>query len=297
MASDLPPRSASGAVLLVGGCGYIGSVVHARLRKAGCDLDVCDPAGAERGLAFARPYQSLTAQELSRYASIVWFAGHSSVQRAVADPAGALRNNCLELFELARRAPQALLVYASTGSLYSGVAGLAQESSLIVPATNAYDTSKYAFDYIAEHFIGRFIGLRLGTVAGGSPNMRWELFFNAMVRSATLTGRVHLRNATARRSLVFVDDLARLVETLLAAPPPPGFYNVASASDTLGGFARRIAAALAAEVVDEGGSPGYDFGLDTGKLARALPQHAWSDFGEQVKALSRTLRDARHAAH
>ncbi len=270
---------ASASVLLVGGCGYIGSYLFPRLKELGLDPAVCDhltrqnPAGIP---AVARDYSTLTESELAQFDAIVWFAGHSSVQQALADPQGALANNCLNLFSLAKKLkPSTKLIYASSGSLYSAPVGQpltpSSESDLAhIPYQNAYDISKFAFDYLAENFLSNFYALRMGTLSGYSQNLRRELLFNAMSLSAATSGKVIVKNRNAYRTILFLEDLWLLVKAMLTTDVAPGVYNVGSTSGTIGEFATWIADAWGAEVVDQGNSETYSFLLDVGRMDQLI---------------------------
>ena len=241
-------------ILLVGGMGYIGSYLAERLTAEGQRFDICDlgwrgfPAGQT---LFRQDYATLTPETLARYRLVFWFGGHSSVGAALRDPQGALTNNCVHLLSLRRAMrPDATLVYASTGSLYSRPApvgaaeevGESREDDRIVADTNSYDISKFCFDYMAQGFLTKFIGLRLGTVSGYSPNLRQELIFNAMNLSAIRDKRVRLANPKAARSILFLSDLFKVVRVCIDRPDlPDGFYNLASVTQTVGEIARSIA--------------------------------------------------------
>lgn len=302
--SSLPPGTAAASrVLLVGGCGYVGSHLHRRLLGHGYSVVVCDRGdrgNPDRLDVIASDYAALEERFLAGFDTVLWFAGHSSVGRAVQDPGGALANNCLNLLSFARKlAPGTRFVYASTGSLYSTAdagAPPADERSLArVPSQNAYDISKFAFDYLAEHFLHDFHALRLGTVSGWSPNLRDELVFNAMNLSAARTGLVRLRNRSARRTILFLDDLWCLVRQLLEGGVEPGVCNVGSWSGCMGQLADEIAAVWGAEVVDEGESPTYSFQLDTSRMRRlcggSLPP---ADLPTQCRAFIASCEDAGH---
>ncbi len=286
------------SVLLVGGCGYIGSYLYARLNEVGIAPAVCDhqtrqnPAGIP---AVSRDYASLTEEELAQFDAVVWFAGHSSVQQALADPQGALANNCLNLFSLAKKLrPTTKLIYASSGSLYSAPVGQSlspsRESDLAhIPYQNAYDISKFAFDYLAENFLSNFYALRMGTLSGYSPNLRRELLFNAMSLSAATNGKVFVKNRDAYRTVLFLDDLWLLVKALLTTDATPGVYNAGSMSGTIGEFASWIAGAWGAEVVDQGNSETYSFLLDHDRMSRLV-----GDGRAQTSVQQRSLDFIQH---
>lgn len=269
-------------IVLIGGAGYIGSYIYKCLKADGLDVDVCDIGLRGNGglpIKFAADYASLTEDTLSSYSVVVWFAGHSSVPLALNDPSGALMNNCINLAALRRRAPGAArLIYASTGSLYStpisshkDAVELSTEDDDIYPKNNAYDMSKFCFDYMAQGFMKNFVGLRLGTVSGHSPNLRSELIFNAMNLSALRTGKVKVSNANASRSILFLDDLYRVVLASIEHKDiPDGFYNVASATGTVGMFADAVARFHGAEIERLPDSPTYSFALNTEKVQRTI---------------------------
>ena len=263
-------------LLLIGGCGYVGSYLLQCLLDHGYGVAVCDKLARGNPLALpikALDYNDLTPESLAPFDAVLWFAGHSSVGQSITDPQGAIANNCLNLFSLAKKLPiTTKLIYASTASLYpldDAGAPIGEASLIRIPAQNAYDISKFAFDYLAEHFLDRFHGLRMGTVSGYSPNLRPELIFNAMNLSAFKTGTVRVKNAAAFRTILFLSDLWTLVEHLLRHDAPSGFYNAGSITASIGEFGHQIAKAWGATVIDEGQSPTYSFKLDCSK-AEAL---------------------------
>lgn len=267
------------SILLIGGCGYIGTFLYEQMSQLGLQPTVCDllvrgnPLGVP---VIEADYASLSVEILSEFDAVVWFAGHSSVQQALADPQGALANNCLNLFGLAQKLkPGTKFIYASSGSLYSAPVGKALSPSgeadlASIPYQNAYDISKFAFDYLAENFLSSFYALRMGTLSGFSPNLRKELLFNAMNISAVTSGKVFLKNKDAYRTILFLDDLWMLVKRLLECDMPTGVYNAGSVSGTIGEFAEEIASVWDAEIIDQGNSDTYSFLLDTALMDKTI---------------------------
>lgn len=264
----------SAKILLIGGCGYIGCYLYQRLERAGFTVTVVDQLkrGNPLGLSVIQDdYTNLHNEFLVQFDAVLWFAGHSSVSQSIADPSGAVANNCLNLFSFAKRLPEhTKLIYASSGSLYSTKYGdvvPASESSLdSIPSQNAYDISKFAFDYLANSFLGNFFALRMGTLAGYSPNLRPELVFNSMNIAAVSTGRLYLKNSDSHRTILFLSDLWALVYKLLITKQQPGVYNVGSMSFKMGELAHLIASTWNAQVIYEGDSDTYSFLLDTTRM-------------------------------
>lgn len=279
-------------ILLIGGCGYVGSFLREHLTQDGFDVDVCDsmmrgnPAGEP---LFPLDYAQLSIRDLREYGHVLWFAGHSSVASANQDPQGALRNNCLNLFELAQKlAPGARLVYASTASLYSRPVGESRpgrENDSIAPCDGAYDISKFAFDYIARQFVSRFVGLRMGTVCGHSPNLREDLVFNRMNLTALREGHVEVSNQQSLRGLLFLDDLLQCVRRCLSPQGANihGFLNLASIHCRIGELAQRIARWHGVPVVKRDDSTTYSFMLDTSKARTELCMEFDHDLEDQCE--------------
>jgi nucleoside-diphosphate-sugar epimerase len=256
-------------VLLIGGCGYIGSFLYPRLCEANHTVIVCDEQ--RRGNPTKIPvdfesYRNLPQDLLSDLDVVLWFGGHSSVGQSIEDPKGALANNCLDLYDFAIRLPEKVkLIYASTASLYStraNTADLSDENSLIqIPEQNAYDTSKFAFDYFAKNQLKRFYGLRMGTLAGFSGNLRSELVFNAMNLAASENGVIYLKNSASMRTILYLKDLWILIKNLMDYGHQPGFYNAGSYTASMADLAIGIARTWGARIEYLGDSPTYSFAL------------------------------------
>ena len=259
-------------ILLIGGAGYVGSRLAADLRSGGHDvttLDIRDAPGPHMRMR----YQSLFPEDLAPFDSVLWFAGHASVREAMADPAGALRNNLSDLWELRTRLrPDQRFVYASSASVYTMVRPeLCAESFQPRSLLNVYDQTKAWFDTLMSsgNTTGQHWGLRLGTVAGASPRLRTDTVFNAMTLSAHCTGVVHLRNEDVHRGVLGLPDLVRAIGAIVAGGVAPGLYNLASFHMTLGTLANAIALRLGARVEVDPPTPGYNFRMSCAKFEGA----------------------------
>jgi len=244
-------------ILLVGGCGYIGSFLYSKLKQGGAEVVICDTLLRGNALQikpYCTPYQDLTQDYMRQFSAVLWFAGHSSVPISVDDPHGALANNSTDLYRFARKLSQDCnFIYASTASLYSNndqKMTEANESSLVrIPDQNPYDCSKFVFDYIAKNWLKKFHGLRMGTLSGWSPNLRPELLFNAMSISASTRGVVKLANPESWRTILFLDDLWCLINVLLTKRIDAQFINVGSLTFPIGELASQISDIWGAKIV------------------------------------------------
>lgn len=123
-------------ILVIGSSGYIGSEVVRRLNEefSVTGIDLYD------GIS----YQSLGKDLVSTFDSVIWLAGHSSVQSSEKDPAGALKNNLSNLYEFALKIREnSKFICASSASVYGNSAPhISEETDTLPTSINVYDRSK-----------------------------------------------------------------------------------------------------------------------------------------------------------
>lgn len=269
-------------VLLIGASGYVGSRIAQACWDQGWAVIGCDRVQNDRSEQFHQfllgSYNNIPDAFIQESDIVLWFAGHSTVRISEADPQGCVVNNVLNLAALSQRllAFNKPMIYASSASVLSSSTGdyssIAKEVS-----SNVYDASKLAFDIIAPFLGNRFVALRMATVSGWSPVMRWDLVFNAMNKTAATEGVVRVANASNFRSILFIEDLCdhvlalgrKLVET---KEPAPGRQSLASWSGTIGGLGAEIAAFWRVPVELGPDTASYSFVLDERELHQRTSQ-------------------------
>jgi UDP-glucose 4-epimerase len=259
-------------VLLVGASGYIGSRLSFELAEMrwpllGCDIREPTTPGLYEDF-FQGPYAELPDALIKGCDAVLWFAGHSSVGLAQKEPWESLQNNVVNLTRLFRRIAGhgKPVIYASSASVLSSAE---DQYSLVANevSANAYDAGKLAFDIMVPHIGVDALGLRMATVSGWSPNMRWDLVFNAMNHSAVREKIVRVQNSSSFRSLLFIDDLCTYV---VVAVQRLMTQNRASAARqvALGSWSGTIGL-LAAEIADFWQVP-LSFGVNTSTYSFVL---------------------------
>ena len=287
----------STSVLLIGGCGYIGSRLYRHLKRKGFAVDTLDLEW--RGNFVNSDNIKMHCAEASetffkRYDVIFWLAGHSSVAAAHADPQGAVENNISTLFTLHRKlSPSQLLCYASSASVYHGGLPDADEDSPAgIGADNAYDISKACFDDLMIRYGEHFVCMRFGTLAGASDNLRPELIVNAMSLSAIHTGIVRVSNSVNRRSILGLSDFVRVAEKLIErGPGQREIYNLASFTATIGEVGESVAHHFGVRTEKMPPSRSYDYSISTKKFREAFD----FSFHDTIESLAEEL--ATHEDH
>jgi nucleoside-diphosphate-sugar epimerase len=150
------------------------------------------------------------------------------------------------------------LVFASSCSVY-GANGdkFLHEGSFKNPVSLYARTRIMSEDYLLKQKDVDVVILRLSTVCGVSPRMRFDLMVNTMTANAVAEGVVRVQGADQWRPHVHVQDAA---EAFIAAIETPearnGIFNVGTQEEnyTIGEVAEKVAAHVPGAVVEYGNS-------------------------------------------
>jgi nucleoside-diphosphate-sugar epimerase len=221
-------------VLVAGGAGYIGCVLVPRLLERGYRVRVLDRLYfGEEPLAGFRDrielvvadVREIPATALDGVDGVINLSGLSNDPTAEFDPEANWQMNAIATETLGRMCVERGVeryVFASSCSLYDGVApGMHDETAAIQPRA-AYATSKrYGEERLLELTAAGLcpVLLRNGTVYGHSPRMRFDLVVNTFVKDALLNGRLLLHGGGWMwRPLVDVRDVCDAMIAAYEAP-------------------------------------------------------------------------------
>lgn len=223
-------------VLVIGGGGYFGAVLVGEFVGAGSRVRVLDTfiygRGSLNGLTASGRVEVVDG-DIRNIATIV--ASLADVDAVVllaavvGDPASA--NRPTQTIETNLLAAQAIafacksqqinrFLYASTCSVYGRGDDLLTEHSGLSPVS-LYARTKIASERsIAALGDGTFLPtiLRMGTLYGLSPRMRFDLVVNTMTMKAFVDGKITVFGGSQWRPLLHVKDAARAYLACLQAP-------------------------------------------------------------------------------
>ena len=229
--------SEKAAVTVVGGAGYIGSVLTHRLLESGYRVRVIDRCffgveSLERCQLFGDRFElrindtrQVEPSDFEGTETVVDLAGLSN------DPSCALDDGLTHsinvdggtrVLESAQAAGVRRFVYQSSCSVY-GSAGedLIDENSILAPVSD-YSRSKVEMEervLKAEGPDFEVVVTRPGTVFGLSPRMRFDLIINTMTLAAVQNRRIFVHGGGSQwRPLVHVKDAANAVKLVMEAP-------------------------------------------------------------------------------
>jgi nucleoside-diphosphate-sugar epimerase len=254
-------------VLVVGGAGFVGSVLLPKLLDRGYHVRVMDSlVYGDEGIRHlnGRPRYELLDGDLRSLESIVRSSRDADavihLGALVGDPACALDENLTleinlkatrNLAEVARGIGVRRFIFASTCSVYGATDELLDETSALGPVS-LYARSKMESEQLTlalDNHEFSTVALRFGTFYGLSPRPRFDLIVNMLVAKAIHDKEITIFGGDQWRPFLHVDDGAEAIVRCLEAPGhvvKGQIFNVGSDEQnyTLRQIAEEIAGAL-----------------------------------------------------
>ncbi len=259
-------------VLVIGGCGYIGTRLVQTVKVQGYDtmsMDLNWFGNHTTGENLQQDFRHIDAMYLSQFAAVILLAGHSSVKMCEGNLSSCFQNNVVNFISLLGKLQKnQKFIYASSSSIYGGLGDEEMvESTHLYRPLNYYDLSKYEIDSYAKLSQNiEYYGLRFGTVNGFSLNFRDEIMLNAMYKNGTREGVINYSSPHIRRPILGITDLCRAVLTILKTGDysKRGIYNLASFNSTVKEISQQASDILGAKLVQSSPRPNaYDFSIST----------------------------------
>lgn len=257
-------------ILILGGCGYIGSSLYEYLRKSNkvdtVDLEWFGNFINENNIK--EDYDNLTKIFLDNYDVVILTAANSSVSLCK-DTFDTFDNNVTKFVNLVKKLDKQKFIYASSSCVYvTSDNSNKTESALLDPLDNL-TLSKTTIDNFMKLTNIEYYGLRFGSVNGYSPNMRLDLMINSMTISAKENLEVNVFNGHAYRPILEMNDLCRSVETIINSDEDKrGLYNISSFNKNIMEIGKSVAEYTGCKLTDKGKNFTYDFEISTEKFEK-----------------------------
>ena len=207
-------------VLVTGAAGYIGSVLCRRLLETGRQVKALDlmnhnlpsllPLARYKNFSFirgdARNGGLLTdlVRSVDTVIPLAARVGQQACDLYTEDVFSTNRDSVLLILQ--RAGPDQRIVYPNTNSGYGTNDGICTEETEMAPLTTYAKAKMQAELMVIEH--PSSVSLRLATVFGPSPRMRFDLLVNHFVQQAMTAGFLMLYQPKARRNYVHIEDVA-----------------------------------------------------------------------------------------
>jgi nucleoside-diphosphate-sugar epimerase len=313
-------------VLVIGGAGYIGSVLTRQLIDNGYRVRVLDEllfGDASIGALRGSPAFELLRADFRRVESVVGATqGMDAVIHLgaiVGDPACKLDSKMSLETNLAATsmikhvcngAGIRRLLFASTCSIYGASPYLLDERSAPAPlslyACTKLDSERILLEHPAADYAPTI--LRLGTAFGWSFRPRFDLVVNSLTARAVCEHQLTIFNQTQWRPFIHVQDIARAFITCLRAPTSLVAYEIFNVgsdqlNSSLGGLAMMIKEQIRDVQVNYVENTDHrDYRVNFDKISRRLDFTCSHKLQDGIREIKRALesglvedyRDARY---
>jgi nucleoside-diphosphate-sugar epimerase len=306
-------RTEPGRVLVLGGAGYLGSVLVRELLRRGFAVRVLDAllfgARSLSELRGAINFELIegdvrespaVARAMAGCAAVVHLAGIVGDRACEAQEALAMQVNLeatATLAELARVSGIRKFLFASSCSVYGASEKLLDENSPLNPLSIYARTKEQSEKFLLAKANGEFAPtiLRLGTLFGLSPRMRFDLVVNLFVAQAASCQRITICNGEQWRPFLHVQDAARAFVACLEAEDSSvagETFNVGARALNcqIGDLARQVADAVPGTefcAVQNGDRRNYRVAFD--KIRSRLGYRARRDLASGIEEIYESL--------
>ena len=240
-------------ILVIGGCGYIGTYLVDYLNFNNFNVVVVDTDSYTNSVKkndnvhyINAKFQDLPKQFYEEFTHIILLAGQGSVSNSK-DVLNVIDNNVRNFAWLLNCInTEQKLIYSSSSSVYGKTDNKEVDEDFNkcsgYEPYNYYDWSKQTIDQLAELSGKEYYSLRFGTVNGFSRNLRNDVMINSMVFNAKKSGKIFISNHNVNRPILGIRDLSRAIETILLKGDRSlsGIYNLNSFNATVSEIATHV---------------------------------------------------------
>lgn len=276
-------------ILILGGCGYIGSALHTYLTPN----HTVDTIDLEYFGNYSNPknnrfdFDLVDKRVLDSYDVVILVAANSSVTLCK-DLYDAFENNVNKFVRLVKKLNKQKFIYASSSCVYVTLDDRAKIETDELSPMDGLTFTKTAIDQFMPLTDVEYYGLRFGSVNGFSPNTRLDLMINGMTFTALNKKEVNVFNGHAHRPILSINDLCRAVDAIVSRDKDNrGIYNVASVNHTITEIGQRVADFMQVPLIDKGNNYTYDFTIDSTKFCETFD----FKFTDTIESISKTLID------
>lgn len=243
-------------ILVVGGAGYIGSVLIPELIARGYDIDVIDLFWFGNHLppevtSVNKDIFDLSEKDVQNYDTVIFMAGLSNDPMAEYSPAENFISNASApayLGYISRKAGVKRFIYAGSCSVYGYTVNELYDEKSPAISDYPYGISKLQGENSVIQMDGdgfSVIAFRQGTVSGYSPRMRLDLVVNTMFKTAVTEKAITVNNPAIWRPVLSIQDAATAyIRAIEANSDISGVFNIASGNYTVGEIADLVKAGV-----------------------------------------------------
>ncbi|MBN2439760.1 MAG: NAD-dependent epimerase/dehydratase family protein [Spirochaetales bacterium] len=238
-------------IIIIGGLGYVGSNLYTYLTEKKYKVQIVDNH-LYKEIHPIHPYINVdirNKEDLDKLIKpediVVNLAAVVGDPACLVDTQLAISINCVGMRNISEicKKNSNFLIHISTCSIYGSEPNRTLKEENEGFPIDFYGQTKYTQERLARELcISNSCILRLGTVYGLSPRMRYDLVINSFIAGAVTDKAIQVFGGEQMRPFVHIQDVARAIEHVIEKKLK-GVYNVSGESISLSDIGRLISEA------------------------------------------------------
>lgn len=222
-------------ILVTGGAGYLGSVLVPMLISEGYHVDVIDIQQPISGNWVNRDifHNPITERDLESVDAVIHLAAIVGDAACNKEPQRAVEVNYLATKYLSQACKKAgiKLIFASTCSVYGVKNELCKEDCTDPEPFSLYGITKLKAE--SDVLNAKGVVLRMGTIYGSSPKMRYDLVVNEFVRKAKVDKVINVFGGSQMRPFLEIKNAANVYLQCLKLDISEEIFNIVDENITI----------------------------------------------------------------
>lgn len=247
-------------ICILGGCGYIGSVLTEKLIKKN-KVKVIDiqwfgnELKKHKNLKIVKKdIRNLELKDLKGFDILIHLANIANDPSVELKPTLSWEVNVLatmSIAELAAKAKIKKIIFSSSGSVY----GIKKEKNvtenLSLKPISVYNKTKMIAERVLLSYSDKIkiYCVRPATVCGYSPKMRFDISVNMLTLQALKKKRINVFGGSQIRPNIHIKDLTNLFNNLIFKNIEPGIYNAGFENTKIIDLAKKIKNKIPCEII------------------------------------------------
>ena len=265
-------------IIVLGGCGYVGSNLVLELLNEGYKVKVIDNRWFgnylikhKNLLNIKKDIRNLTLTDFKNYDCVIHLANIANDPSVELNPILSWEINVLSSYQIADlsvRAGIKKFVFASSGSVYGVKKELKVHEELSLNPISTYNKTKMVAERIFLSYKDsmKVYCIRPATVCGLSKRMRFDLTVNMLTLQAIKNGKITVFGGKQFRPTIHIDDLTNIYLHLIKKNIKQGVYNAGFENITIEKIAKKIKNKLDCKIVFTKTNDIRSYRLDSSKL-------------------------------
>ena len=268
-------------ILILGGCGYIGSVlINNLLKNKKNRITVIDTQWFGNYLnknsrlkIFKQDIRNINKISFKNFNTVIHLANIANDPAVELDPQLSWEVNTLSakfLIEKAIKNKVKKFIFASSGSVYGIKKEKKVTENLSLEPISIYNKTKMIAERVLLSYKDKIkiYCIRPATVCGLSPRMRFDISVNILTLQALKSKKILVHGGSQIRPNIHINDLVRVFEHFMIRNIKPGIYNAGFENMSILKIAHNIKKIILSKIIISKSKDVRSYRLDSSKLIK-----------------------------